>query len=122
MKKVTINKDGHYEFDETPAVIQPFSIHLEKLRDELALDEAQFCHCSGGACSGCEKSTIKIFKQGFDKGAEEMAKIKDAQIEKLVEALSGILEIGKRDMSNPKYDGYFETATKALDNFRKEVK
>jgi hypothetical protein len=32
----------------------------------------------------------------------------------LEEALRGILEIGKRDMSNPKYDGYFEEARAAL--------
>lgn len=30
------------------------------------------------------------------------------------EALKGIMEIGKRDMSNPKYDGYFEAANEAL--------
>lgn len=29
-------------------------------------------------------------------------------------ALTGILEIGKRDMTNPKYDGYFEEAREAL--------
>lgn len=32
----------------------------------------------------------------------------------LEEALRGILEIGKRDMSNPKYDGYFEHARAIL--------
>ncbi len=32
----------------------------------------------------------------------------------LLEALQGILEIGKRDMSNPKYDGYFNTARAAV--------
>ena len=32
----------------------------------------------------------------------------------LREALQGILEIGKRDMTNPKYDGYFEQAQQAL--------
>lgn len=32
----------------------------------------------------------------------------------LIDALEGILEIGKRDMSNPKYDGYFEDARQAL--------
>lgn len=32
----------------------------------------------------------------------------------LREALQGILDIGKRDMSNPKYDGYFATAREAL--------
>jgi hypothetical protein len=28
--------------------------------------------------------------------------------------LRGILEIGKRDLSNPKYDGYFDTARQAI--------
>jgi len=32
----------------------------------------------------------------------------------LLEALEGIIEIGKRDMSNPKYDEYFEAARKAI--------
>lgn len=34
--------------------------------------------------------------------------------DELVEALKGIIEIGKRDVSNPKYDGYFEKAKQAL--------
>jgi len=38
----------------------------------------------------------------------------------LYEALQGILEIGKRDMSNPKYDGYFNTAKEALAKARGE--
>ena len=29
-------------------------------------------------------------------------------------ALKGIIEIGKRDMSNPKYDGYFEEAKQVI--------
>ncbi len=32
----------------------------------------------------------------------------------LLEALRNILEIGKRDTSNPKYDGYFEAARAVL--------
>ena len=32
----------------------------------------------------------------------------------LREALAGIVEIGKRDTSNPKYDGYFEAAADVL--------
>jgi hypothetical protein len=32
----------------------------------------------------------------------------------LLAALRGILEIGKRDMSNPKYDGYFAVAREAV--------
>lgn len=37
-----------------------------------------------------------------------------AEIEKLHSALKGIVEIGKRDLSNPKYDGYFEEARQVL--------
>ena len=32
----------------------------------------------------------------------------------LLEALEGILGIGKRNMSNPKYDGYFDEARQAI--------
>jgi hypothetical protein len=32
----------------------------------------------------------------------------------LLEALQGIIEIGKRDLSNPKYDGFFTTARAAI--------
>jgi hypothetical protein len=34
--------------------------------------------------------------------------------QKLDEALRGIIDIGKRDMSNPKYDAYFEFAEEVL--------
>ena len=34
--------------------------------------------------------------------------------DRLREALQGILDIGKRDMTNTKYDGYFEAAEAAL--------
>lgn len=34
--------------------------------------------------------------------------------EALAEALQGILDIGKRDMTNPKYDGFFDSARAAL--------
>ena len=32
----------------------------------------------------------------------------------LLVALRGILDIGKRDLTNPKYDGYFESARRAV--------
>ena len=32
----------------------------------------------------------------------------------LLEALKDIIDIGKRDMSNPKYAGYFDTAREAI--------
>ena len=37
-----------------------------------------------------------------------------ADAQATVEALQGILDIGKRDMTNTKYDGYFEAAEAAL--------
>lgn len=37
-----------------------------------------------------------------------------AEIERLQEVLRGIIEIGKRDLTNPKYDGYFEAAREVL--------
>jgi hypothetical protein len=39
----------------------------------------------------------------------------------LLEALEGIIEIGKRDMSNEKYDGYFESARAAITKARGDV-
>lgn len=45
---------------------------------------------------------------------EERWKEANIEIATLREALQGILEIGKRDMTNPKYDGYFEQAQQAL--------
>lgn len=33
----------------------------------------------------------------------------------LLEALQNLVEIGKRDLSNPKHDGYFEAAKAAID-------
>lgn len=38
----------------------------------------------------------------------------EAENERLRMALQGIIDIGKRDMTNPKYDGYFEAAYHAL--------
>lgn len=37
--------------------------------------------------------------------------------EGLMSALVGLLEIGKRDLTNPKYDSYFDAAREALEKF-----
>lgn len=37
-----------------------------------------------------------------------------AERDKMETAIRGLLEIGKRDLSNPKYDGYFESLREAL--------
>lgn len=41
----------------------------------------------------------------------------ETRADEIESALRGILEIGKRDMSNPKYDGYFTRAREALESF-----
>lgn len=40
--------------------------------------------------------------------------VNKAVADALFHALAGIIEIGKRDMSNPKYNGYFESAEAAI--------
>lgn len=44
--------------------------------------------------------------------------IKEELFLEVFEALTNIIEIGKRDMSNPKYDGYFETAREVIKKYR----
>lgn len=39
----------------------------------------------------------------------------------LLEALTGIIEIGKRDMRNPKYDGYFEFSKEVIAKAKAEA-
>lgn len=38
--------------------------------------------------------------------------------EEVFKSLAGIIEIGKRDTTNPKYDGYYLRAKKALAAYR----
>lgn len=56
---------------------------LNERRDELALEQSEFCHCAGYTCSGCEKKTIALYSMAFDAAVNELL----PQIEKLVEAL-----------------------------------
>ena len=49
----------------------------------------------------------------FIKAHEQRAALLQ-MVERLAEALTGILEIGKRDLSNPKYAGYWEDAFNVL--------
>lgn len=55
---------------------------------------------------------IAIVRIGLPETEANARLIKSAPL--LLEALRGIIEIGKRDMSNPKYDEYFEAAKVAL--------
>jgi hypothetical protein len=45
---------------------------------------------------------------------EEQAAALEARIKRLESALRGIIEIGKRDLTNPKYDAFFDEARAVL--------
>lgn len=81
---------------------------FEKLRDELANTQAK------GKFLGDQLRLTFIdgFQSGFDKGAEEMAKIKDVQILELGTALESIVGC--------EADLFGDDIVKALENFRKE--
>ena len=54
-----------------------------------------------------------LSREGEEAPKSELETLRDER-DRLREALQGILDIGKRDMTNPKYDGYFEAARAAL--------
>lgn len=54
-----------------------------------------------------------LSREGEEAPKSELETLRDER-DRLREALEGILDIGKRDMTNPKYDGYFEAARAAL--------
>ena len=85
----------------------------------------------GPAICGVEKSTTTIsIHANPDAGpcpdVEKLDAIGHANADliaaapEIYEALESILEIGKRDMSNPKYDAYFQSAHAALAKARGE--
>lgn len=57
---------------------------LDELRDSLAEAVAAFCHCAGPTCSGCEETSKKLWKDGWDAAMER------AQV--LVDAINEILK------------------------------
>lgn len=69
---------------------------------------------------GSDGETIAIMSRDImcDETIMANAKLMAASPE-LLEALDGIISIGKRDMSNPKYDGYFEFAREVLAKAKK---
>lgn len=68
---------------------------LQGLLNAYELDEDEACRC--------------VAVEMTDVRAEAISRARDAFI-----ALRNIIEIGKRDLSNPKYDGYFDEALSAL--------
>jgi len=67
-----------------------------------------------------QRAEIKRLRAQLADSLDEMGELlkrladREASVRKMREALQGIINIGKRDMSNPKYDGYFESARAAL--------
>ena len=100
--------------------------HLKKVFDERSVDksapskwalEKAILYRSGKlrcahskTMSGLAMDCNQCLALEFDAIARE----RDEVTEKLAEALQGIIDIGKRDLKNPKYDGYFISAKEAL--------
>ena len=85
---------------------------LEKALRDLLASCSEECHCAT-----CMNAAHVLNASDPNWLARQIAEAKKP----LVEALQGILDIGKRDMSNPKYDGYFETARAALESTKSKL-
>ena len=57
----------------------------------------------------CDRDPLRIIEAALDEAQREGKAVRDA--------LQAILEIGKRNTENPKYDGYYETAREAVRDF-----
>ena len=72
------------------------------------------CHCGGAMFyRHLHAESCILSREGEEAPKSELETLRDER-DRLREALEGILDIGKRDMTNPKYDGYFEAARAAL--------
>lgn len=80
------------------------AIRLRGLRERWAVYRDEPCPHVIARLSrwGCDECALEFFRR-------ELFLLRECE-----QALRAIIEIGKRDMSNPKYDGYFETAKTAL--------
>ena len=77
--------------------------NCEELRQRAESAESRIASVSG-------VTREELAKREYERGLAEGKALR----EELRAALAGIIEIGKRDLSNPKYDGYFEEARSAI--------
>lgn len=64
-----------------------------------------------------EDGTMPLFRGPIDYQIQFV--FAPVDFDPVLQALKDIVEIGKRDLSNPKYDGYFEDAKQAIKNAEK---
>jgi hypothetical protein len=69
------------------------------------------CHCKARPIADFLYRENKKLKAELEHWTHDSFKRRETSLR---EALQGILDIGKRDMSNPKYDRYFEAAREAM--------
>lgn len=63
----------------------------KKLRESIAKEASQSCHCAGPTCSGCERITELLVKLGFD-AAYKIRKEREAVLVEALEKITWIRE------------------------------
>lgn len=71
------------------------------------------CECGHDMCEDYFVSVTRSDGRVSEADAKLIAAAPD-----LLEALEGIMDIGKRDTTNPKYDGYYNAAKEAIKKAR----
>ena len=91
--------------------IEILEAEVQSLRTQLEREKRQTAEVETWLRSA-DREREKFQKQAFELAAQLEEKARE--IARLRIGLAGIIELGKRDLSNPKYDGYFEQASQAL--------
>jgi hypothetical protein len=96
---------------ELIAKLSDLAVELEKHSNDHIHDEIpdNLQAAVEGVCADRINAILKPYRQALatmEQPGEKSLRLRHA--------LKAILEIGKRDLSNPKYDGYFEEARLAI--------
>lgn len=117
LQKVThIDKQGRIYFCSDPELKRNWRYGFDPITGKArAYERYQIRYASPEEIEEEHKRAREI-EESRKRQVEEsnrISRIEGAAVE-LYEALDRVISIGKRDMTNPKYDGYFEAAREAL--------